>query len=296
VHFRRRVLVAGCEPAEDRRVRRARKLLCAHIMAARSMWNGALKVGKTRIGVKLYAAIEDSAVHFHLLHDRDHERVKQHMVNPVSGEPRERDQIQHGFEIQRGTFVLITNDELAELEPEPSRDIVVASFVPESAIEPAWYERPYYLGPAGKSQDYFALARALAEQKRVGLARWVMRKREYHGALRAHGEHLIVSSLYAQRQVLQPPKVAPLARAADARELAMAEQLIEALAGEFDPNEFRDEHRERVCELIAARAKGKRLKPPPRERRRPARDLGSALEQSLKQLRRQPEQKERLSA
>jgi DNA end-binding protein Ku len=265
-------------------------------MAARSMWNGSLKVGKTRIGVKLYAAIEDSAVHFHLLHDRDHERVKQRMVNPVSGEPRESDEIQRGFEIERGTFVLIEAEELAQLEPEPSRDIVVASFVPASTIAPAWYERPYYLGPAGKSQDYFALARVLAEEQLVGLGRWVMRKREYHGALRAHGEHLILSSLHPADEVLEPPKVTPMARAADARELGMAEQLIEALAGEFDPNEFKDEHRERVCELIAAKAKGKRLKAPPRERRRPARDLGSALEQSLKQLRRRPEQKERLSA
>jgi hypothetical protein len=65
------------------------------------MWNGALKLGKTRIAVKLHAAIEDSAVHFHLLHDRDHERVKQHMVNPVSGEPRERDQIQHPARARR---------------------------------------------------------------------------------------------------------------------------------------------------------------------------------------------------
>jgi DNA end-binding protein Ku len=265
-------------------------------MAARSMWNGTLKVGKVRIGVKLYAAIEDSAVHFHLLHDRDHERVQQRMVNPVTGEPREGDQIQRGFEIERGTFVLIQDDELAALEPAPSRDVVIASFVPASAIEPAWYERPYYLGPAGKSQDYFALARALADEKRVGLARWVMRKRQYHGALRAHGEHLILSSLHSHEEVLQAPKVTPLSRAADARELAMAEQLVEALAGEFDPTEFRDEHRERVLELIVAKAKGKRLKPPPRERRRPARDLGTALEQSLKQLRKRPEQKERLSA
>jgi len=260
------------------------------------MWNGTLKLGKTRIGVKLYAAVEDSAVHFHLLHPRDHERVKQRMVNPVSGEAPEKDEIRHGFELERGTFVLISDDELAELEPEPSRDIVIERFVPEVAIGPAWYERPYFLGPSGKSQDYFALARALSDGKLVGLGRWVMRKREYHGALRAHGEHLMLSSLHARDQVLEPPKVKPLARAADERELAMAEQLVEALAGEFDPGEFRDDHRERVLELIAAKAKGKHPKPPPRERRRPARDLGTALEQSLKQLRKQPDQKERLSA
>lgn len=258
------------------------------------MWNGTLKLGRAAIGVKLYAAVEDSTVHFHLLHERDHERVEQRMVNPSSGEAPDPRDIRHGYEIERGRFVLISDDELAKLEPEPSRDVVIERFVPAGAIGPAWYERPYFLGPSGKGRDYFALARALAESDRVGLARWVMRKREYHGALRAHGDHLVLSSLHARDEVLEPPKVKPLARPADARELAMAEQLVEALAGEFDPGEFHDEHRERVLELIAAKAKGKRPKPPPRARRRPARDLGTALEQSLKRLR--PEQKERLSA
>lgn len=265
-------------------------------MAARSMWNGTLKLGKLSLGVKLYAAVEDAAVHFHLLHAADLERVKQHMVNPGTGAVVERDQVQRGYEVERGKFVVISPEELAELEPEPSRDIGIERFVPARAIEPAWYERPYYLGPAGKSQDYFALARVLAEEERVGLAHWVMRKREYHGALRAHGNYLVLSSLRSAEEVVRPPKIQPAARAADARELAMAEQLVEALAGEFDPAAFKDEQRERVRELLAAKAKGKKLALPPRERKRPARDLGTALEQSLKQLAKIPPGKERLSA
>ena len=260
------------------------------------MWNGTLKVGKTGVSVKLYAAVEDAKVHFHLLHDRDHERVKQHMVNPVTGEVRERDEIQKGMEVQRGTFVVIRDDELAELEPAPSRDIVVERFLPVTAIDPAWYERPYYVAPSGKSPAYFALARVLAEDGRLGLARWVMRKRVYHGALRAHGDYLTLSSLRSREEVAEPPKVAAPSREADSRELKMAEQLIEALTGEFDPTEFEDEHRQRVREMIAAKAKGKRIKPPKRERKRPMGDLSSALEKSLKQIQKQPTQKERLSA
>jgi DNA end-binding protein Ku len=265
-------------------------------MAARAMWNGTLKLGKLSVGVKLYAAVEDSAVHFHLLHAQDLERVKQHMVNPSTGEVVERDQVQRGYEVERGKFVLITQKELTELEPEPSRDISIESFVPARSIEPAWYSRPYYLGPSGKSQDYFALARVLAEDDLVGLGHWVMRKHEYHGALRAHGDYLILSSLHSAEEVATAPKVTPASRAADAREIAMAEQLVEALAGEFDPAEFKDEHRERVRELLAAKAKGKKLAAPPRQRKRPARDLGTALEQSLKQLAKRPQQKERQSA
>jgi DNA end-binding protein Ku len=260
------------------------------------MYNGTLKLGRLGIGVKLYAAAEDRAVHFHLLHDRDEERVKQHMLNPATGEVREPDDIVRGLEVESGKFVLVTDAELAALEPPPSRFIEVERFLPETAIEPVWYERPYYLGPSGKSQDYFALARVLAEEKRVGLARWVMRKRVYHGALRAHGDYLTLSSLHSREEVVQPPKVSPLSRAADARELTMAQQLVEALYGEFDPAEFEDEHRERVLELIAAKAKGKKVALPPRERKRPARELSAALEQSLKQVQKRPPQKERLSA
>ena len=268
-------------------------------MAARAMWIGNLKLGKASIGVKLYAAVEDAAVHFHLLHDRDHERLKQHMVNPETGEVRERGDIHRGLEVERGKFVLMTKQELDSLQPEPSRDIVIERFVPIEAIEPAWYERPYYLRPSGKGQDYFALARVLAEEQLAGLAHWVMRKRAYHGVLRAHGEHLLLSTLHSREQVLAAPKVRPegrQGRASDERELAMAEQLVQALAGEFDPTQFRDEHRERVLALIAAKAKGKRLELPPKKRAPRARDLASALEQSLKRVQKRLPEKERLSA
>lgn len=260
------------------------------------MWNGTLKVGKASLDVKLYAAVEDAAVHFHLLHDRDHERLKQHMVNPVTGDVREGDDIHRGLEVERGKFVLLTDAELAKLEPEPSRVIEIERFVPLAAINPTWFERPYYLGPSAKSGDYFALARVLAEEQRAGLARWVMRKRAYHGVLRAHGEHLLLSTLHSREEVLSPPKVVSRGRPADPRELAMAEQLVQALAGELDPRQFRDEHRARVLEMIAAKAKGKRVKLPPKKRARPARDLGSALEQSLKQIQKRTPQKERKSA
>lgn len=271
-------------------------------MPARSMWNGTLVIGKLSIDVKLYAAIEDTAVHFHLLHDRDQERLEQHMVNPNTGEVREKDEIHKGFEVKPGTFVLLEPHELEQLEPRPSKAIEAEAFVPESELGPVWFERPYHLGPASKSAEYTALARVLAERQRIGIVRWVMRKRAYVGALRSNGEHLTLCTLHDAAEVVSAPRVAPASRAADDRELAMAEQLVEALAGEFDPEEFSDEHSERVRELIAAKARGKSVKMPPRERRRAAKPLGTALEQSLKLLKgkgapskRQPEA-ERLSA
>lgn len=270
-------------------------------MPARSMWNGTLVIGKLTIAVKLYAAIEDATVHFHLLHDRDHERLEQRMVNPNTGQVRDKNEIHKGFEVKPGTFVLLEESELAQLEPPPSKAIEVEAFVPEAEVAPVWFERPYHLGPASKSPEYTALARVLAERKRIGIVRWVMRKHAYVGALRSSGEHLRLSTLHDAAEVVSAPRVAPASRAADERELAMAEQLVEALAGEFDPEEFKDEHRERVCELIAVKARGKEVKLPPRERKRAPQPIGTALEQSLKLLegkahgKRQP-QPERLSA
>ncbi len=253
-------------------------------MAARSMWKGSLELGKLQIPIKLFAAVEDDSVHFHLLHERDGVRVRQRMLNPQSGKEAKDGQIAKGYEIRPGTYVLIKDDELASLEPPASRVISVQGFVPLNAIAPAWYDRPYYLGPDGKEQDYFALARVLGTAGRVGILEWVMRKRRYHGALRAEGDHLLVSTLHTEEEVALAPKVAPVGRAADDRELALAEQLIDALVGEFDASAFKNEHRERVLELVDAKARGEQVKLPARPRKRTERALDSALEQSLKQL------------
>jgi DNA end-binding protein Ku len=261
------------------------------------MWNGKLAVGKLGIDVKLYSAVEDAAVHFHLLHAKDHERVEQHMLNPKTGELREGDQIHKGYQVERGTFVLLSPAELAKLDPPASKAIEVYAFAPSTELAPVWYERPYYLGPSGKSPEYFALAKVLSERGLVGLARWVMRKHSYHGALRAQGDYLTLSTLHSVEEVVAAPRVTPAPRAADPKELAMAEQLVAALAGEFDPSEFKDEHRERVLELIKAKARGKKLKLPPRPRARAPKPLASALEQSLKLVQREQHgEKERLSA
>jgi DNA end-binding protein Ku len=268
-------------------------------MAARSIWNGTLELGKVAIDIKLYSAVQDDSIHFHLLHAKDRERVQQHMLNPNTGEIRDGADIHRGYQVQSGAFVLLDQQELARLEPAPSKTIEVQRFVPARQIEPVWYERPYHVGPAVKNPEYFALARLLEERELAGVAHWVMRKHEYHGVLRARAGYLTLSTLHAAEEVVASPRIAPAARAAKARELAMAEQLITALAGEFDPSEFRDEHRARVLELIAAKAKGKSLKPPPRPRARAAKPLGAALEQSLELLRRKApaeKEKERLSA
>ena len=118
-------------------------------MAARAIWKGELKIGSSRVPVKLYSGVTDRTVRFHILDERQQKRVKQHMVNPDTGEEVATEEIQKGYEIEPGKFVIVTDEDLESLEPKPSRDIEITEFVPPEAISQQWYERPYYLAPDG---------------------------------------------------------------------------------------------------------------------------------------------------
>lgn len=226
-------------------------------MTARAIWKGSLKLNSTKVPVKLYSAVQDKTVRFHILDHKSKMRVKQHMVESETGKEVASGEIQKGFEVEPGTFVILDKDELAKLEPEPSREIEIAQFVSPAQIPPEYFDRPYYLGPDGDEAAYFALAEALNKKDREGVARWVMRKQPYVGAVRAVDDHLMLFTLRNAEEVLSAqdlPK--PSGRAPDKKELAMATQLVELLKGEFEPKDFHDEYRERVMEFIEKKARG----------------------------------------
>jgi DNA end-binding protein Ku len=248
------------------------------------MWKGTLVIGDERVPIKLYAAVEDTAVHFHLLHDDDGVRVQQRLVNPESGEAVPADQVHKGYAVEPGVFVLLERDELAELQPEASRDVDVSEFVPASAIPSAWFERPYHLGPDRSAKEYRALARALEQEERQGIAHWVMRGKRYTGALRAKDGELSLITLRDREEVLAPPALKPAStRDASKQELALAEQLVTSLKGELDMSAFRNEQRARVRELVQKKAEGKSVRlEQPKTRKASGDSLVAALRASLK--------------
>src|SRR6266542_3223633 len=227
-------------------------------MAARAIWKGNLKLNSTKVQVKLYSAVQDKTVRFHVLDDRALMRVKQHMVD---------------------------DEELKSLEPEPSRDIEVTQFVPTKAIPPEFYDRPYYVGPDGNEEAYFALAEALSNQNKEGIARWVMRNQPYVGAWGAVGDHLLLFTLRNAEEVLSSKDLPrPAGRAPDKRELSMAKQLVEMLEGEFNPEDFKDEYRQRVMEFIEQKAKGKAPKLRAVKTKRAPSSLDAVLAKSIESL------------
>jgi DNA end-binding protein Ku len=255
---------------------------------ARAIWKGVVSFEDVEVPVKLYSAVQERGVHFRLLHEKDLEPVQQRMVNPVTGKVVEYEDVRRGFEVERGVFVLIDDDELEALEPEPSRTIEITRFVPPGTITHQWYDRPYFLGPDDDEGAYFALARALAEQEREGVARWVMRKKSYAGALRAEGDHLALITLRNAGEVVPVSALeAPGGRALDERELRMAKQLIAALEDEFDPTEYRDEFRDRVLELVHAKAEGRSITRKRAAKKAPQKPLAALLEASVASARKE---------
>lgn len=257
-------------------------------MAARAIWKGQLKLGTTKIPVKLYSAVQDQTVRFHILDDKNKQRVKQHMIDPDSGDEVPSEEIQKGYEVEPGKFVILTEEELDKLAPPPSRDIDIVEFVPQAEISQQWYDRPYYLGPDNGDKDYFALVEALNNKESEGIAQWVMRGKYYAGGLRPVGDYLFLFTLRDAKEVILADQLTkPTGAAPTQKELNMATQLVEMLKGEFNPKDYKDEYRKRVIEFIERKAKGRAPRLSAVKTKRKPADLGNVLEKSIAALKKE---------
>jgi DNA end-binding protein Ku len=252
-------------------------------MAARAIWKGEICLGAVQVPVKLYSAARDLHVHFRLLHAADREPVEQVMIDPETEQVIAHAEIRHGLELERGTFVVITAEDRDALSPEASRQIQVEQVLPPAAIDLGWYDRPYYLGPDEHADAYFALAEGLAATPRVAVVRWVMRKKQYRGAISSRSGWLVLETLRSAEQRLEVGRLSPEQRGSvDPRERALAEQLVGMLEGSFEPGQYRDEHRQRVLELIEAKASGRVVRLERAARPAPSPSLLRSLEASLR--------------
>ena len=247
---------------------------------ARAIWKGKLIIGEKPLAVKMYTAVQDHSVHFRLLDKQSLSPVKQRIVRKTDGKEVKKEERRKAFALDPERAVMLTSEELDELEPAASRDIELRRFVPASLLGEQWYERPYYLGPdEDDERTYFALAEALAQRKVLGISRWVMRRKWYVGALTVLDGYLMMVTLRRADQVLAPPEVKPAP--VSEKEMKLAERLIEEISGHFDPRLWQDEYHERVRQLIEAKARGKKVKLAAPPRKRAAGGLAEQLRQSL---------------
>jgi DNA end-binding protein Ku len=251
-------------------------------MSARAIWKGHLVLGKQDVPVKMYSAVQDQAVHFHLLHEKDLTPVEQRIVRKDNGREVPKEAQRKAFPLDDQRAVILEPDELDRLEPESDRTIQLLRFVPRDVLGDAWFDRPYYLGPDDDDGAYFALAQALGDTDRLGIARWVMRDKRYLGALTAGDGYLRMTTLRRADQVLEVPAIRPdKARTPSDAEVKLAEQLVDTITGAFTPEEWHDEYRERLHKLIDAKAKGTKLRLVAARPKEATSDLAESLRASL---------------
>ena len=254
----------------------------------RPIWSGAISFGLVNVPVKLVGAVSPKDVRFNQLEAGTGARIKQKRVSADSGEEVPFDQIVKGYEISPDNYVVIEPQELEALDPKATRSIDIEDFVDLDQIDPLYFERPYYLVPdKGGAKAYALLLEAMKESKKVGIARLVLRTKQYLAAIRQLGDALVLETLLYPDEVTLPDEIEGLPRddvEIQDRELKIARQLIESLSTEFEPENYHDEYRERVLELIEQKAEGKEIvTQPATEEPTKVVDLMAALEASLAQ-------------
>jgi DNA end-binding protein Ku len=255
-------------------------------MASRSIWTGSITFGLVNIPVKLFLAVREKDIQFHMLHDQDNVRLQRKMVCPADGKEVHSEHVVKGYELSPGQYVVVREEELEAAAPKKSKTIEMEDFVDLGQIDPVYFDRPYYVVPQEQGvKAYRLLVEAMEKSKKVGIARFVMRNKEYLCALRPQDGALVLETMHFNDEVIPVDKVdgVPHKAKSDERELKMASQLIESLSTKFKPEKYHDTYREAVQEIIEKKAEGEEVvtQPAVEEKKGRVTNLMAALEASL---------------
>ena len=222
----------------------------------RSIWKGAITFGLVNVPVKVYAATEDHDVPLHQVHDKDGGRIKYQRRCEVCGRIVDYEHIDRAFDDGDRT-VILTEKDLSTLPEERSREIEVVEFVPSDQLDPIMFDRSYFLEPDSKSPKAYALLRkTLTQTDRIAIVHFALRQKTRLGALRVHGEVLMLQSLLWDDEVREADFPSLEGRVTvSAAELKMSEQLVESYSTDFSPEKFSDDYQEELRQLIEAKLK-----------------------------------------
>jgi DNA end-binding protein Ku len=258
---------------------------------ARPVWSGTISFGLVNVPVKAYTAVRDHDVHFHQLDKKSGSRIRYQKVAEKSGREVDPDEIEMGFEVSKGRYVTFDKDELEEIRPKSTNAIEVTDFVALDEVDPIYYERTYWLGPDGDAakRAYQLLLAAMEERERVGIGTVAMRNKQYLTAIRPLDGVLAMSTMRFADEIVPRSDIdaLPSRRSKpESKELKMALQLVDSLATDWEPEQYRDTYAEELRDRIEAKEKGKEVvAEEPEERGADVIDLSEALERSLDEAR-----------
>jgi DNA end-binding protein Ku len=227
----------------------------------RALWSGSITFGLVNVPVRLYTAIAEHKLHFHLVHERDTSPIGYRKVCKAEDKAVPDDEIVKAYEVDKGEYVYMTDEDFEAAEVEGYKTIDIRDFVPYDEIDPIYFERTYYLGPQeGSEKVYALLLSAMEDAGLAAVATYVMRDRQNLGCLRIRDGVILLEKMFFVDEIRPTDEIGAKKAKVDERELRMAAQLVESFTSEWDPEQYHDTYRDALLEVIEAKRKGKEVK------------------------------------
>ena len=250
----------------------------------RSIWNGVISFGLVSIPVGLYSAVTEKDIRFNQLHKVCGTRIKQQKFCPHCEKTVENDEIERGYELSKGHYVIVDDADFESLPVPSKHTIEVTTFVKAEEVDPIYFDQTYYLEPTDAGKKPLALLmKALEEKQVVAVAKVALRNKENLCLLRFMNGGVVLETLFWQDEIRKPEETNLEGVKVDDKELKMAISLVDLLAGEFKPEEFKDQYREALMERIEAKQHGGQLTVAPEPKEARVVNLMDALKASLEQ-------------
>jgi len=248
-----------------------------------TVWKGYLTFGLVSFPIRLFSAARPEPVHFHLLHSKDLSRVREVMFCAKEDKPLERSELVKGYEYEKDQYVVIEPEELEKIAPPTATVMEILQFVKMDDIDPIFLEKSYYVAPEeAVSRPYSLLLHAMRETKYDAIAKVAMHGREHIVILRPTETGIVLHTMYFVEELHKEKEVvAPKQGKFEKKELDLAKQLIQTLEGSFEPEQYHDEYKRNVEDLIEKKRKGQKVTPIRQPKQTPVIDLMQALQQSL---------------
>ncbi len=253
----------------------------------RAIWSGSISFGLVNVPVRMFSAIDENDLRFHLIHEPDSSRIGYQKICKNEEKPVPDDEIVKAFEFEKDEYVVLDDEDFAAARTEGVKTIEISDFVPYEEIDPIYFERTYFLGPQnGGEKVYVLLRNAMEKSGLAAIAKYVMRDRQSLGCLRVREGTLTLEKMFFHDEIRPVEEIAPKGIRIAKGELEMATALIDQFSGTFRPERYEDTYREALCKMIRAKRKGETITAPEPETDEEPTDLLAALKASVEAARR----------
>ena len=249
----------------------------------RAIWSGTISFGLVNIRVRMFSAIDEHKLRFHLLHRKDDSPIGYDKVCKREGKPVPDEEIGKAFEVSKGEFVYLEDEDFEAVRVDGYTTMELSDFVPYDEIDPIYFEKTFYLGPQeGAEKVYSLLVKAMENSELAALGTYIMRDREHLGCLRVRDGALTLEKMFFADEIRDSKEVKPKKAAVGREELQMAEELIDRFRGHFKPEKYKDTYTAALKKIVKAKQQGKEVHVAPAEEEgAEVTDLMEALKASI---------------